>query len=60
VNFLTADEHERVRAAYGRHFDRLADIKARWDPDNRFRLNQNIPPDAAASRRPPSRNRSAA
>ncbi|HEX5079911.1 MAG TPA: FAD-binding oxidoreductase [Geminicoccaceae bacterium] len=46
VNFLTADaEEERVRAAYGAElYDRLARIKARFDPDNLFRSSQNIRP----------------
>ena len=45
VNFLHNDEGEaRVRAAYGDHYDRLAGIKARYDPDNVFRSNQNIAP----------------
>ena len=40
---------ERVRAAYpGTTWDRLATIKARYDPDNLFRLNQNIPPATGA------------
>jgi FAD/FMN-containing dehydrogenase len=44
VNFLV-DEPERVRDAYpGGTYDRLADVKARYDPENIFRLNQNIPP----------------
>jgi FAD/FMN-containing dehydrogenase len=40
------DEGEaRVREAYpGSTFERLADIKGRYDPTNLFRLNQNIPP----------------
>jgi len=46
VNFLTEDaEQERVRAAYGAAlYDRLARIKARYDPDNLLRSNQNIRP----------------
>ena len=45
---LLADEgQERVRAAYpGATWQRLAAVKATYDPDNVFRLNQNVPPDA--------------
>lgn len=49
VNFLHNDEGEaRVRAAYGERYERLAQIKARYDPDNIFRSNQNIKPERAA------------
>lgn len=44
VNFLTADEEERVRSAYGPNFDRLVQLKRKYDPDNLFRMNQNIMP----------------
>jgi FAD/FMN-containing dehydrogenase len=45
VGFLGDEGEERVRAAYpGQTWDRLAAIKARYDPTNLFRLNQNIPP----------------
>ena len=44
VNFMTADEGERVRAAYGPNYDRLAQVKRQYDPDNLFRMNQNIKP----------------
>jgi FAD/FMN-containing dehydrogenase len=45
VNFLGDEGDAAVRAAYpGRTWDRLRSIKARYDPDNLFRLNQNIPP----------------
>jgi FAD/FMN-containing dehydrogenase len=45
VNFLTEEETgERVAAAYGKNLERLAQVKARWDPDNVFRMNKNIPP----------------
>ena len=42
VNNLGADEADRVRSAYGENYDRLAEIKARYDPDNFFRWNQNV------------------
>jgi len=42
VNFLTADEGDRVRAAYGSNYHRLAQMKRKYDPKNLFRMNQNI------------------
>jgi len=44
VNFLTADEGDRVRSAYGQNYDRLAQVKRKYDPGNFFRMNQNIVP----------------
>jgi hypothetical protein len=45
VNFLRDEGPERLHQAYpGATWDRLAQVKARYDPDNLFRLNQNIPP----------------
>ena len=44
VNFLTQEEGDRVGAAYGPNYARLADVKRRYDPDNLFRHNQNIKP----------------
>jgi hypothetical protein len=44
VNYLSADDGGAVREAYGPNYDRLAGLKRVWDPDNLFRLNQNIPP----------------
>jgi hypothetical protein len=52
VNFLTDEGEGRVRAAYpGATWDRLVEIKGRYDPTNLFRLNQNIPPPTAPSAR---------
>lgn len=44
VNFLTADEAERVPSAYGGNYQRLVQVKRSYDPENVFRLNQNISP----------------
>jgi FAD/FMN-containing dehydrogenase len=45
VNFLGDEGEERVRAAYpGESWSRLAGVKRRYDPENVFRLNQNVPP----------------
>jgi FAD/FMN-containing dehydrogenase len=44
VNYLSADEPDRVRAAYGPNWERLVALKQTWDPDNVFHLNQNIVP----------------
>ncbi len=47
VNFLTEDEAGRVAASYGSNHARLQALKARFDPSNLFRMNQNIPPAAS-------------
>jgi FAD/FMN-containing dehydrogenase len=45
ANFLGSEGEARIREAYpGETWDRLRRIKARYDPTNLFRLNQNIPP----------------
>jgi FAD/FMN-containing dehydrogenase len=44
VNFMTADEGDRISSAYGSNYRRLVQIKRRYDPENIFHLNQNIKP----------------
>jgi hypothetical protein len=44
VNFMMDEGQERVKASYRQNYDRLAKIKAKYDPDNFFRVNQNIQP----------------
>ncbi len=44
VNFMDGDDQHRVGANYRQHYDRLADVKRRYDPDNLFHLNHNIAP----------------
>jgi hypothetical protein len=44
VNMMMDEGQERVRAAYRDNYDRLAQVKAKYDPNNLFRVNQNIQP----------------
>ncbi|WP_292296464.1 BBE domain-containing protein, partial [Mesorhizobium sp.] len=44
VNFMPEDEIDRVEAAYGGNYRRLLEIKQRYDPQNLFRMNQNLRP----------------
>lgn len=44
VNFLTDDEADRIEVAYGSSYERLTAIKHKYDPENLFRMNQNIRP----------------
>jgi FAD/FMN-containing dehydrogenase len=44
INFMMDEGTDRVRATYGKNYERLAKIKKRYDPANLFRVNQNIAP----------------
>jgi hypothetical protein len=44
VNFMSGDEQDRVPEAYQERWDRMVEVKSRYDPNNFFRLNQNVPP----------------
>jgi hypothetical protein len=44
VNMMMDEGQERVRASYRDHYDRLTEVKATYDPQNLFRVNQNIVP----------------
>src|SRR4051812_3905963 len=46
VNFMMDEGQERVQATYREHYARLAQVKAKFDPGNLFRVNQNIRPAA--------------
>jgi FAD/FMN-containing dehydrogenase len=44
VNFMSDDEQDRVPEAYHERWDRMVAVKTHYDPNNFFRLNQNVPP----------------
>jgi FAD/FMN-containing dehydrogenase len=44
VNFMQEESDTRIRQSYGDNFDKLRKVKAKYDPDNVFHLNWNIPP----------------
>lgn len=46
INFMTADETDRVPAAFGVNYEKLMKVKKKYDPNNLFRMNQNISPQA--------------
>jgi hypothetical protein len=57
VNFMSGDEQDRVPEAYHERWDRMVAVKTHYDPNNFFRLNQNVPPQQTAPRNPsPGRN----
>ena len=49
VNFMMEEGESRVKATYGENHDRLREIKAKYDPDNFFHVNQNIEPAGAGA-----------
>ncbi len=44
INFMAEDDQSRIKANYKGNYDRLVDVKRKYDPDNLFHLNQNIKP----------------
>ena len=49
VNFMMEEGEDRIRATYGSNYERLVAIKNKYDPDNFFRVNQNIKPTSKTS-----------
>src|SRR5689334_18975284 len=49
LNFMMEEGDERIRATYRGNYKRLAEVKAKYDPENFFRVNQNIRPGGAAT-----------
>jgi hypothetical protein len=50
VNFMSADEQDRVPEAYRERWERMVAVKTHFDPNNFFRLNQNVPPSSSGQR----------
>ena len=48
INFMMEEGEDRIKATYGDNYARLADVKAKYDPGNFFRVNQNISPAVSA------------
>ncbi len=51
VNFMSGDEQDRVPEAYHERWDRMVAVKSHYDPNNFFRLNQNVPPRKLAAKK---------
>jgi len=49
INFMMEEGDDRIKATYRDNYKKLAEIKAKYDPDNLFRVNQNIKPQMAAA-----------
>lgn len=50
INFMSGDEQDRVVEAYHERWDRMVTVKTHYDPNNFFRLNQNVPPRKPAAK----------
>ena len=50
INFMSGDEQDRVPEAYHERWDRMVAVKTHYDPNNFFRLNQNVPPRKRAAK----------
>jgi hypothetical protein len=48
INFMMDEGEERIKATYGKNFERLQKVKKKYDPRNLFRVNQNIAPKGGA------------
>jgi len=44
INFMSEEDGDRIEFAYGATYQRLTDLKKKYDPTNFFRMNQNIKP----------------
>ncbi len=51
INFMSGDEQDRVPEAYHERWERMVSVKTHYDPNNFFRLNQNVPPRKLATKR---------
>jgi hypothetical protein len=52
VNFMMEEGEDRVKATYGENYERLVEVKNKYDPTNLFRVNQNIKPTAQQEAQP--------